>query len=60
MVVGNYRWLVVVVVVVVVVGGSRSSSSAISSSNSSLIKLTEKHDKNHETDDKTHTPTQKM
>jgi hypothetical protein len=36
----------VVEVVVVVVDG--------------LIKLTEKHDKNHETDDKAHTPTQRM
>jgi hypothetical protein len=33
---------------------SISSSSGSGSSSSSLIKFTEKHDKNHETDNKTH------
>ncbi len=49
--------VVVVVVVVVVVGVVVVVSS---SSISIVVKLTEKHDKNHATDDKTHTKTENI
>jgi hypothetical protein len=49
--------IVVVVVVVVVVVSSSGGGCGGSSSRSKLIQCTGKHDKNHETDNETHTHT---